>query len=249
VEGLITAQKDPFWDMVLYHGYLRWSLRRSFHAIHARGLEHLQELPASAPVIACANHSNWWDGLAVFFLTRFQPRKAFYCMMEEAQLKHYRFFTWLGAFSVDPTNSLRAAAAVRYSLNLLKQPRTMLWIFPQGRQAPAGEPVSVRAGASFLCARVPHAQVLPVAFRYVFLREQRPEMLIGIGAPMPALEVNDARIEAALRTLCAELDEAVRAEDVSGFQYLMRPGLSVNKWWEGLVRLLRFDFRGFEAKN
>jgi hypothetical protein len=88
-----------------------------------------------------------------------------------------------------------------------------------------------------------------VAFRYVFLREQRPEMLIGIGAPMPALEVNDARIEEALRTLCAELDEAVRMEDVSGFQYLMRPGLSVNKWWEAWVRLLRFDFRGFDPKN
>lgn len=246
---MIAAKKNRFLDTVLYHGYLRWSLRRAFHAIHVRGLEHLQGLSASAPVIACANHSNWWDGLAVFFLTRFQPRKAFYCMMDEAQLKHYRFFTWLGAFSVDLTNNLRAAAAVRYSLNLLKQPQTMLWIFPQGRQAPAGEPVKVKPGISFLCARVPHAQVLPVAFRYVFLREQRPEMLIGIGAPMPALEVNDARIEEALRTLCAELDEAVRMEDVSGFQHLMRPGLSVNKWWEAWVRLLRFDFRGFDPKN
>jgi len=247
--SLITAQKDPFWDSVLYHGYLRWSLRRSFHAVHARGLEHLEQLPVSAPVIACANHSCWWDGLAVFFLTRFQPRKAFYCMMEEAQLQHYRFFTWLGAFSVDPTNSLRAAAAVRYSLNLLKNSRSMLWIFPQGRQAPAREPVTVRPGASFLCARVPHALVLPVAFRFAFLREQRPEMLIQIGPPIPALEADDARIQEALRGLCAELDEAIRTEDVSGFRSLLRPGVSVNKWWEAGMRLFRFNFRGFRTQH
>lgn len=246
---MIAARKDPWIDSLLYHGYLRWSIRRAFHAVHARGLEHMEGLPAEVPVIACANHSNWWDGLVVFFLTRFQRKRQFYCMMEEEQLRHYRFFTWLGAFSVDPHNSLRAGASVLYSLRLLKQPDTMLWIFPQGRQAPAHEPVVVRPGASFLCRRAPQALVLPVAFRYAFLREQRPEVFIRVGAPIAALEVDDARLEQVLRAQCAELDEAIRAEDTTGFRALLSPGFSVNKCWEAVRRLVLWDWRGFRTQN
>jgi 1-acyl-sn-glycerol-3-phosphate acyltransferase len=246
---LITAQKNPFLDSLLYHGYLRWSLRRSFHAIHARGMEHLESLPATSPVIACANHSNWWDGLIIFFLTRTQRKKEFYCMMDEKQLRHYRFFSWLGAFSVDSSNSLRAAAAVRYSLNLLKRGRTMLWIFPQGRQAPPHERIRVRPGADFLCHRTPHALVMPVAFRFVFLREQRPEVLIHVGRPFPALEASDERIENEIQTLCDALDADIRGEHWLQYRPLLAAGWSVNKLWEAFLRVLRGDWRGFSAQN
>lgn len=249
VNVVIAARKDPWLDTLLYHGYLRWSIRRAFHAIHIRGLEHLKGLPEDAPAIACSNHSNWWDGLVVFFLTRVRTDKAFYCMMEEAQLRHYRFFTWLGAFSVDPQNSVRAGASVLYSLRLLQNPKNMLWVFPQGRQAPAHEPVVVRPGVTYLCRRTPQAVVLPVAFRYAFLREQRPEVFIRVGVPIPALEVNDAHLQDVLRQLCAELDEAIRCENTSGFQELLTPGWSVNKCWEALVRLMRGEWREFRSQN
>ncbi|NJK93167.1 MAG: hypothetical protein HC904_15920 [Blastochloris sp.] len=109
-------------DSLLYL-YLRGSLRRHFDSVGVAGLEHFLESGQGKPVIAVANHSGWWDGLMVFFLTRLRKDKEFYCMMEEKQLRHYPFFTWLGAFSVDPSNSVRAGAAVRYACKLLRQKR------------------------------------------------------------------------------------------------------------------------------
>lgn len=247
--GLIVARKNALLDSLLYHGYLRWSLRTSFHAIHALGMEHLERLPEDRPVIAFANHTNWWDGLVVFFLTRFQRRRRFFCMMEEKQLVHYRFFSWLGAYSVDLGNSVRAGASLRYTLKLLKEPDSMVWIFPQGRQAAAAEEIDIRPGADFLCQRAAQAQVLPVAFRFAFFREQRPEILIAIGPPLPATAVTEDALRTALQEQVDRLDAAIRADDLSAFRALLRPGWSVNKLWEAFQRGLTFNWRGFRRAN
>jgi len=104
---MIPAKKDPLRDSILYL-YLRRMLRKNFHVIRASGMEHLRDLKKNRPTIAFANHTNWWDGLVLFYLSRCQKGKDFYCMMEEKQMKHYPFFSWLGAFSVDLENKLRA---------------------------------------------------------------------------------------------------------------------------------------------
>jgi chlorobactene lauroyltransferase len=200
-------------------------------------------------VIAYANHSNWWDGLVIFYLTRFCLGRDFYCMMEEKQLAHYRFFTWLGAFSVDATNSLRAAAAVRYSINLLKKTSTVLWIFPQGRQATPHERIQIKPGADFLSRRAPQALMLPVAFRFAFFREQRPEILICVGAPHPAFESSDAFIRGSLQSLCDALDADILRDDLTGYERLMRPGWSINKLWEAVGRVFKLRWSGFQSQN
>lgn len=246
---MIAAQKDPFLDNLLYQVYLRPSLRRHFHTIHARGMDNLRSLPGSRSVIAYANHSNWWDGLVIFFLTRFQRRKDFYCMMEEKQLQHYRFFTWLGAFSVDPSNSLRAAGAVFYSLRLLKQVKTMLWIFPQGKMVNAHARIEIQPGADYLAHRSNNTLMLPVAFRYAFFREQRPEILIAIGEPHTAVETSEERIQQTLQDLADGLAAVERSGDFSDFETLMKPGWSINKLWEAARLALRGRWREFKPAN
>lgn len=246
---MIAARKDPFLDNLLYRLYLRPSLRRHFHAIHAKGMDHLRGLPDDRSVIAYANHTNWWDGLVIFFLTRFEPNKEFYCMMEEKQLQHYRFFTWLGAFSVDPTNSLRAAGTVFYSLRLLKRRKTMLWIFPQGKMTNAHERIDIQPGADFLAHRSNNTLMLPVAFRYAFFREQRPEILISIGEPHPAAETSEERIRETLQQLADGLVADQHSGDFSRFESLMKPGWSVNKIWEAFRLLIRGRWREFKPAN
>ena len=120
--------------------------------------------------------------------------KAVYCMMEEKQLKHYRFFTWLGAFSVDLSSPLRSAASLRYAQRLLQKKETAIWIFPQGRIARPNEPVEIKPGTDYLAQSSPHALLVPVAMRYEFFREDRPNCLIEIGQPFPAIENVEGRI-------------------------------------------------------
>src|SRR5216684_944745 len=126
---MIPAQKNPALDWILYQ--------------YVHRLVRLRALDPQHPVIAFSNHSNWWDALAVFMLTRAAPHKSFYCMMEEKQLRAYRFFSWLGAFSVDPTDPLRAAASVRYAIRLLRENETLMWIFPQGEMVPPYQPIKL----------------------------------------------------------------------------------------------------------
>src|SRR5271168_2793895 len=166
----------------------------AFHTIAGRGLERLRNLSEERPVLLFCNHTNWWDGLIIYLLTRQMPHKAVYCMMEEKQLKHYRFFTWLGAFSVDLSNPLRSAVALRYAQRLLQVKDTAIWIFPQGQICRPNEPIEVRPGTDFLAKNAPHAYLVPVAIRYEFFREDRPNVLIEVGEPFAAIERTDGRI-------------------------------------------------------
>jgi 1-acyl-sn-glycerol-3-phosphate acyltransferase len=59
--------------------------------------------PADGPMVFYMNHPGWWDGYMAFLLDKIVLRERFesYIMMEEKQLRAYRFFTLCGAFSVD----------------------------------------------------------------------------------------------------------------------------------------------------
>jgi 1-acyl-sn-glycerol-3-phosphate acyltransferase len=142
---MIPANKNDIIDAVLYV-YFRWLARRAFHTIAGRGLEVLRNLPADRPVIIFCNHTNWWDAVMIYLLTREMKHKACYCMMEEKQMKHYKFFSWLGAFSVDLSSPIRSAAALRYAQRLLQVNETAIFIFPQGRICRRNEMIEVKPG-------------------------------------------------------------------------------------------------------
>jgi chlorobactene lauroyltransferase len=245
---VISAEKNSFLDGLFYF-YLRRALRRRFFRVSIRGRRHLAELDPARPTLAFSNHTNWWDGLAVFFLTRFVPQKSFFCMMEEKQLKHYRFFTWIGAFSVDLSTPLRAAATLRYAVKLLQKPETLIWIFPQGKMTSVYAPVDVRPGTHYLATYTAGAQMLPVAFRYEFFREDRPELLIEIGAPFSALESSDERIEREIKACVSALDASARTEDFTGFETVLKPRLTINKQWERVRLFFQGRLAEFQPHN
>ena len=245
---MIPAQKDPFRDSLLYW-FLKRMLRKNFHAIRAGGMEHLRNLEITRPVIAFANHSNWWDGVVIFYLSRFQRRKDFYCMMEEKQMRHYPFFAWLGAFSVDLENSLRAAGTIRYTCNLLRQNRTLIWIFPQGVMGSPYEPIEPRPGIDFLAKRFPNAQMLPMVMQFGFEREQHPCAYLRIGELYIAADNSDEQIERSLTDLLQQLNEDVKAREFSDYETILSAGLSMNKRWEWVKRLFTGKLKGFSREN
>ena len=245
---MIAANKNGLLDSFLLV-YFRWLTRRSFHTIAIRGLEHLQNLPEDRPVLLFCNHTNWWDGLLVYLLTRQMPNKAGYCMMEEKQLKHYRFFTWLGAFSVDLSSPLRSAASLRYAQRLLEKKDTAIWIFPQGKMCRPNDPIEVKAGTDYLAKSSPRSLLVPVAMRYEFFREDRPNVLIEIGRPFAAVDSTESRIEAECKTVFVSLTAPATDQDLSGFKPLFSPRLTVNKRWEWVKRAATGRLREFSPIN
>jgi len=245
---VIAANKNDILDSLLFV-YFRWLARRAFYTIAGRGLEHLRNLPPDRPAIIFCNHTNWWDGLMVYLLTRQMSHKAVYCMMEEKQLKHYRFFTWLGAFSVDLSSPLRSAAALRYAQRLLQKKETAIWIFPQGKLSLPNDPVEVKPGTDYLAQNAPHALLVGVSMRYEFFRENRPNVLIEIGQPFQAIEWTEGRIARECNEAVARANKAAVTQDMSGFEPLFKPHWTVNKRWEWVKLAATGRLREFSPTN
>lgn len=245
---MIAANKNDILDALLYV-YFRRLARKAFHTIAGRGLERLRHLPEDRPVILFCNHTNWWDAVMVYLLTRQMPHKAVYCMMEEKQLKHYRFFTWLGAFSVDLSSPLRSAASLRYAQRLLQHKETAVWLFPQGRICRPNEPLEVRPGTDFLAKNAPHAMLVPMSIRYDFFREDRPNVLVEVGRPFPAIECTEGRIAQECNEAFGRLTQAAQDQDLTGFMLIFKPKLPINKRWQWVKLALTGRLSEFSPTN
>lgn len=245
---MIRAKRHPMGKALLTWFFIHL-LRSHFQAIYAADADQIRQLDPGIATIGYANHTNWWDGPVLIFLTRLQPHKAFYCMMEEKQMRHYPFFSWIGAFSVDLQSRTKSAASVRYALKCLKNPATFIWIFPQGAMVKETDPIEIKRGADFLAHKRSAASLLPVFFRFRFRREQKPEIFIRFGTVYPAHENSPERMKKELTRLGEQIDRDLSADNLEDYECLMKPRLSVNKWWELVSRLMRGKLREFESTN
>jgi 1-acyl-sn-glycerol-3-phosphate acyltransferase len=112
-------------------------------------------------------------------------------MMEERQLREYPFHRRLGAFGVVRENARDAVRSIEYAGRLLKATSRVLWIFPQGETLPNdARPLVLYTGAARIIERAGRADSAPVAIRYEFLNDHRPEAFARIGSPV-RLTVDD----------------------------------------------------------
>ncbi len=256
---MIEARNHPAFEAAFRH-YIQDLARKRFHAVRIAGREHLEGWDPAVPTIAYANHSNWWDGFMAFLITHLAEGGRFHVMMEERHLARYRFFSRIGAFGVDREHPRAARESLAHALGLLGLPRATVWIFPQGVLRPSDvRPLRFYAGASHLALEAREAygavRLLPVAMRYDFLQEDRPEALLRIGAPsLLEGEISARRLTARMEADVTELLDALRtqvvAEDLSEFQDLVHGGMSLNKRLDAIkVRLGLLPREGFDPRN
>ncbi len=237
----LPARKTPQIEALIYRTLVRPALRRTFHRIALSTDE--PPPPPDVPTLVYANHPSWWDGYIAFFLAHEYWRREGYLMMEEAQLARYSFFRYCGVFSVDRHHPREAMRSVGYAADLLRAPgtaaaRRILWIFPQGEITPNDRrPLTTYAGAAHIARRAAPVRCIPMALRFEFLGEQRPEALVRLG---PAHLVMDGVV---LKALHQELDrrllcevERLHNDTISGatahYQTALRGRASVNVLWD-----------------
>jgi hypothetical protein len=203
--------------------------------------------PAERPLIFYMNHPSWWDGYLAIVLNRMvlRERVQSFCMMDERELRRYRFFTWLGAFSVDRRDARSAMRSVAYISRLLaERPGRALAIFPQGEISPNDRrPIQMFSGMAHVARRAGGATLWPVALRFEFRGEQRPEACIRAGPTHYLAADSDARSAAAeagarLTAACDALRDDVNSGRLDGYQVLLsgRPG--PDKLWDAARGLL-----------
>lgn len=156
---------------------LRRSLRRGISALRVDGFERLS---APGPLLLCANHVSFHDGLIVAWLSRSLPDAR--VLMRADQLRRAPLLRWAGAIGVDD-DARDGARALRFAARFLDRPGRALWLFPQGRLRPQwARPLDFRGGAGFI-ARRSGATLLPVSLHYEPGEREQPEAWVRIGPP------------------------------------------------------------------
>lgn len=124
---MITAKHNIIVER-FFRRYVAWILKKHFYAVNIIG-----DLPeGGCGLLMIGNHFSWWDGFFAFHLNNLFLHKRFHVMMLEEQLAKRRFFSWIGAFSVQP-HSKEMLLSLRYASNLLENHDAMLVLYPQGK--------------------------------------------------------------------------------------------------------------------
>ena len=127
-----------------------------------------------------------------------------------------------------------------------------MYIFPQGAIAPNDRrPLAVFPGVGHIVRRVGGATLLPVALRYEFRGEQRPEAFMLLG---PAHHSDGADVRALSGEIGARLTECVDtlrdlvlAEQFAGFQTLVQGRPGVNRVFDSVFGPLMRQLKGQQS--
>ena len=245
---MIKAEHSPLWRKILAWYFSR-SLRRTFFRCLVKGEHHLtpwhidRNTPEPIiPLIVYCSHGGWWDAALAIAITNGRLHIESYGMMEEKQLKKYRFFTKVGMFSVHRSNARSAIKSLKYASELIKDSRKVLWMFPQGELIHQEiRPIQTYTGMANMVGMLGRAWCVPVAIRYDFLHEQQPEAWLSIGEPeLMNVEAFPDKFSMTehFRIRLTELMDEVRADVMqnrkTGYEVFLQGKTSVEKRWDAV---------------
>lgn len=179
---IIQVNKQDFWLRVFDFSFERM-VKKGFYSLRVKNAENFNLRDSNNGNIIYGFHSCWWDGIIAYLLCRKVFKTQLNMMVEE--LYRFPLLSRIGAFSVEKKSPQAAIKALNYSLDIVKNPTQSLWIYPQGTvMPPDARPVKFANGISYLCKKSKGVNLIPIANRYTFLREDRPEILVEIGKPI-----------------------------------------------------------------
>ena len=243
---MIHAQKNPLLNKLIYAALIKNGLRSSFFRVNLRQAAP-PPAPNSPPVLLFCNHSAWWDGHLSMAVNEERWKRDAYVMVEHKQLVRYQFFRAVGAYSVNRQDARSAIQTLNYCIELMTRlPNIMMLIAPQGEiLANDMRPLNFFNGVGRVvkevAAQVGACVAYPIALRYEFIGEQKPEAFISVGAPLLWQQADAAsakdittRMQAALTQELDGLRADVAAYKLDGFEVLVSGAWSINRWWDAL---------------
>jgi 1-acyl-sn-glycerol-3-phosphate acyltransferase len=172
--------------------YCRRYVRSHFHALRLLRGNPWPDLPG--PLVVYMNHPGWWDPIIGLVVAHdLAPDRVHYCPIDARALERYPLFERLGFFGVDLDSPRGAVAFLRTVRAILAEPRSTLWITPQGRFTdPRVRPNHFKPGLAKLASEMTSGAVLPLAIEYPFWSERFPEALVALGPPwLPSEPLNE----------------------------------------------------------
>lgn len=234
-----------------FNKFVRRMFRKSFHAVrilpeHADALAELND--RDRPVLVLLSHSSWWDPLVSLVLhMRYSPAREPVAPMDASQLRKFGIFKRIGLFGLDPDDprSLEAMG-VYVAKTFARNPKSSLWITPQGRFTDVRMPIEIRPGGAAIAAKTPGISVLVLAVEYGFWTDQKPEVFLS-WKPVHAAAGREGSTAAWHRAILEAmtennrvLAEAVKSRDPAKFLAVFDSGgAAATNWWYDLWLRLR----------
>ncbi len=105
--------------------------------------------------------------------------------MELKQVKEIRFFKWIGAYSIDRDNPRSSMHTMQYTLDVLKTPKSSVYLYPQGKIESPHSPIKSEGGLGWLAKNLPdNADLVPGSILMHTYKSDKPTLLISIGEPL-----------------------------------------------------------------
>ncbi len=152
-------------------------LRRNFRSTRIIG----DFRDTGGPILVLSNHISWWDGFWMMHLNLKRLHRKFHFMMLEEQLRKHWYFQYSGAYSVKK-NSRSIIESLNYSIDLLRNNKHMVFMFPQGKiHSLYSDSISFESGAQRIIDRSEdELQVLFVANLIDYFSNSKPELFTYI---------------------------------------------------------------------
>ncbi len=239
----LPAQPHALGAWLVYRALVKPALRRTFNRVLLDATLAQDVLRGEQPVLCYVTHCSWWDGYVGFELFRNVFPRNHFLMMEEAQLRRYFFFRWCGCFSVDRHDVREAVRSMRYASHLLShEPKPLVWLFPQGVIAPPDRrPLTLYRGAAEIASRSSGTWCVPIALRYEFGGEQRPDALIQAGTPLwvnhgDPIKTVHQQLDHDLTATADLLQARWNSNDLAMFQTIVHGKTSINRLFDKIFR-------------
>ncbi len=248
-EKFCPAKTSPFWLWVADR-FFYGMLEDRFYAFRYKGIENYNKRDPNAPMILFAPHSNWWDGIVGYNICNRLLKKEIRLMVEE--LNRFPLLRRGGAFNVNKKSPQASMQALRYSVEILGDTNNILYIFPQGIIKPPNyRPIELQTGLTYIAEKAAKkygkVQLIPVAVNYMFLRDNRPEVLVEFG---DLIELTDWKLDRkeytkylgdTLEKLCDKQFYEVSHAQFAGYDTLFQQRL---KWYRRIEqRLKKIDIK------
>ena len=247
-EKFRPAKTSKFWLMVASLFFFNM-LQNRFYAFRYKGDEGVIE--KGIPTILYAPHSNWWDGIVFYNITHRIFHKEIRMMIEE--LNRFPLFSKGGGYPVNKKSPQSAMKALKYSVEVVCDLRNILCIFPQGIiRPPHYRPIEFQTGLAYIAQnavkKTGKVNLVPVAFDYCFLRDNRPEVIVEFGDKITITKEQSEKLdrkefthmlETAMTEVCDKQQKEISNGDLDNHKILFKQHL---KWYRRIEqRLKRID--------
>lgn len=246
-EKFRKAQNNPFWTWVGDNIFFFKMLEHRFYSLKIKNKELFNTRNPNYTNIFYTPHCNWWDGVVGYNLIRRVFNLKLRIMIEE--LNRFPLLAQVGAFPVNKKSPQDSMKALKYIVDDLKKPDMGLWIFPQGIIRPPNyRPIEFQTGMTYIAQNIAKkhggVNLIPLAVNYVFLREDRPEVLVEVGEPIiingtdPKTDRHELtkQLQQKFSHLCDKQLCDISNGNIEGYRYLFKQKLP---WYKKLEKKLK----------